>query len=257
MAAFSFKVNTPFHLTNETKMRKMADMEKVLITIHSGSAGTEPNSVAYLEYALKAQADIMEVDVHASKDGKIVLCHDQYLKDSDSPLEEMEYARIEALSPPLLSLEEVLHKCRMAGIRVNLDIKHPQAIKPVVALLQQNQYQNQVLFTGCQEEELSLLHQLLYRPVALFNADRWDRVQSYFHFIHATIARANKANASALNINAEDVEPVLVQTCREEGLPVYVWTVDEQTRMEELIAMGVASITTHEVALLRHVLARL
>lgn len=238
-------------------MRKMADMEKVLITIHSGSAGTEPNSVAYLEYALKAQADIMEVDVHSSKDEKIVLCHDQYLKESDLPLEEMEYAQIEALSPPLLSLNEVLLKCRMAGIKVNLDIKHVQAIQPVVALLQQNQYQDQVIFTGCQEEELSLLHRLLLRPFALFNADRWDRLQSYSHFIHATIARANKAKASALNINAEDVEPVLVRACKEEGLPVYVWTVDVQTRMEELISMGVASITTGKVALLRNVLARL
>lgn len=219
-------------------MRMMADMEKVLITMHSGSAGTEPNSVAYLKYALKARADIMEVDVHSSKDGKIILSHDQ-----DSVISD-------------LSLDEVLLKCSMAGIKVNLDIKHVQAIEPVVALLKQNQYQDQVIFTGCQEEELSLLHRLLLCPFALFNADRWDRVQSYSHFIHTTITRAKKANASALNINAEDVEPVLVHACKEEDLPVYVWTVDEQIRMEELIAMGVASITTHEVELLRSLLAR-
>jgi len=62
--------------------------------------------------------------------------------------------------------------------------------------------------------------------------------------------------AYGLNICHEDVQPYLVESCKDRRIPIFVWTVDDPDRMKELIGMGVDSITTHEVNLLKTMLNR-
>jgi glycerophosphoryl diester phosphodiesterase len=48
--------------------------------------------------------------------------------------------------------------------------------------------------------------------------------------------------------------PLLVKSCKDRRIPIFVWTVDDPVRMKELIGMGVDSITTHEVDLLKNII---
>lgn len=217
----------------------MQGMQDPLITMHSGSGGTKANSFAYLQYALETKPDVMEVDVRLSADGRIVLSHDA----------EAHYANN-------MMLQMVVKSCRDRGILVNLDIKEIEAIEPVCKVLMQNHWIGQVLFTGCQEPEIEQIHRLLPNANVLFNADRWDAKQPYERFVEQMIDCTVASKAYALNICHEDVMPFLVESCNARGISIFVWTVDESDRMEECISMGVASITTHDVNLLRTVICK-
>ncbi|OQP06094.1 hypothetical protein B1691_17245, partial [Geobacillus sp. 47C-IIb] len=52
-------------------------MKRPLITAHTGCMNTPPNSIESILEGIKAGADIIEVDVRATKDGVAVLLHDE------------------------------------------------------------------------------------------------------------------------------------------------------------------------------------
>lgn len=231
-------------------------MRHVLVTVHSGGSTGKSNSREYLEQACLELPDILEVDVRASKDGRVVLWHDEHLPGDSSPIGEQEFQQLEAAHHSLLSLANVLAMCTKYGIRVNLDIKMPEAIEPVKGIVEQHGCEDQLLFSGCQEPEIEQIHRLLPTSKVLFNADKWDRKEEYPDFVEKMLDRTHKAGAYALNICHEDVRPYLLVEAGKRQVPVYVWTVDDQARMEELVALGVSSITTHQVRLLKTVLER-
>lgn len=96
---------------------------------------------------------------------------------------------------------------------------------------------------------------LMPQARALYNADRWDTSEPYLQYASAMVERTLASGAFALNICHEDLLEPLVRICHSKNLPLYVWTVDEAVRMRQLLQMGVSSITTHDVELLRAVLA--
>jgi len=228
---------------------------RILVTVHSGGSTKKSNSIEYLEQACLEQPDILEVDVRSSRDGKIVLWHDEHLPHSVLPIKDLAYDAIQAAHPSLLSLQTVLKMCCKSGIQVNLDIKMREAIEPVHTLLFAHECRNQVIFSGCQEDEISDIHRLLPGCKVLFNADRYKREQPYAEFAAQMLSRTLDCRAYALNICHEDVQPYLVESCKARDIPVFVWTVDDPVRMEELIGMGVDSITTHDVNLLKTVIS--
>ena len=222
----------------------------VLITIHSGGFSRKSNSLEYLEAACALHPDILEVDVRATKDGEIVLSHDVY-----HPIQQSSCQELRSGCSPFLSLQTVLSNCLEQAICVNLDIKEIDAIDSVCALLASRTYQDTVVFSGCQEAELARLFSLMPQARALYNADRWDTSEPYLQYASAMVERTLACGAFALNICHEDLLDPLVRICHSKNLPLYVWTVDEAVRMRQLLQMGVSSITTHDVELLRAVLA--
>src|SRR5689334_9975223 len=58
--------------------RKFFSGSKPRVIGHRGAAGVAPeNTVAAFEWAVADRADIVELDVHASRDGQIVVIHDE------------------------------------------------------------------------------------------------------------------------------------------------------------------------------------
>lgn len=55
-----------------------AEIKKLIIVAHRGGAGLGPeNSLYTIEKGIEAGADMIEIDIHLTLDGKLVVCHDQ------------------------------------------------------------------------------------------------------------------------------------------------------------------------------------
>ncbi len=226
----------------------------VLVTAHSGGFVRKPNSMEYVASMLALHPDIMEVDVRTTLDKIVVLWHDPSIPGESKTIAESTFSELKQQFPQLLTLDQVVPILKERDIMLNLDIKDIKAVEPVCLLIAQHHWQRQVLFSGCQEEELELLYRLEPEAKALFNADRYPGKTDYRRFAMAMVERTRKSKAFALNINHEDVFPPLLHACRKALVPLFVWTVDDRARMEELVKLGVYGITTHEVALLTQVL---
>jgi len=231
----------------------------LFITAHSGASKTQPNSMEYLRQACLAEPDIIEIDVRKTLDDKVVLSHNPSLDGSPLPIAALTYGQLLLYDPGLLLLESALTLCFEHGIRVNLDIKEVGAIPCVCAIIAAWDCTSQVIFTGCKEGEIGLIHQLLPLAKVLYNADSWDKgsYPTYSSYALAMVEAAGQADAFALNINCEYVQEELFTLARKKFLPIFVWTVETRALMRKMIGFGAASLTTKNIPLLKEELAYL
>ena len=60
--------------------KQMVEENRPLVVAHRGASGAAPeNTMAAFERAVEMGADMIELDVHATKDGHIVVIHDAVL----------------------------------------------------------------------------------------------------------------------------------------------------------------------------------
>jgi glycerophosphoryl diester phosphodiesterase len=213
----------------------------------------------YLRQACLAKPDIIEIDVRKTLDDRVVLSHDPFIEGCSQNIAEMVYEDLLLHDPALLLLEDALDICFAHDIKVNLDIKEYEVVSPACAIIAARKCTTEVLFTGCKEDEIFLIKQLLPFAKALYNADSWDKetYPDYRSYAQAMIDIAVQADAFGLNINCEYVERVLFLLGRKQLLPIFVWTVEKREQMRMMIEFGAASLTTKNVPLLQEEIAYL
>ena len=111
----------------------------VMVVAHRGFSGAAPeNTLAAFRMAIEAGSDMIELDVHLSKDGKVVVIHDETQERTtngqgrvaDRPLKEIKGLDAGSwFSPPFAgeripTLQEVLSLAQ-GKVPVNIEIKNP------------------------------------------------------------------------------------------------------------------------------------
>lgn len=123
--------------------RLLADADgPVMIAAHRGGHVRSPeNSLAAVDEAIEAGADIIEIDVHVTSDGVPYVLHDRTLDrttDGTGLSEEVSYAQLRGLrlkggdTPPPTLLEMLRHSC--GRVLVDLDMKSDR-VAPVMAVV--------------------------------------------------------------------------------------------------------------------------
>lgn len=230
---------------------------KTLITIHSGGLEAPANSRTYLFRALEKRPDIIEIDVRRTADNIAILSHDARPPGDKTLLSERSLMEIKAAYPEVLTLEEAVDICHDHSICLNLDIKEYSAVMPAVEMVEKKKDSGPFIFSGCGREEVTALRAALPGARVLYNARPWiaGEFADYSRYILAMMDEAEQLGCFGLNISIEDLKPELMGYSRLFDVPVFVWTVDDRDTMRKLALMGVYSITTNNVDLLREVIS--
>lgn len=206
---------------------------------HRGASREEPeNTLAAFRRAGALGADMVELDVRLLADGRLAVHHDAHLPGG-RPLAACTAAD---LPPHVPLLAAALDAC--AGMGVNVEIKNdrrepgydPDArAAELVARV--------VRAAGAEERVLVSSFDLgtVDRSAGLGLATAWlvssvgptvlDRLAAHGHRV--------------LHPNDGAVDEALMAACRERGVTVNVWTVDDPDRMRTLAALGVHGICTN------------
>lgn len=233
---------------------------------HRGAAGLVPeNTLPSFERALADGAAILESDVHGTRDGVPVLCHDASVDRTteargavcDFTLAELQQldagycfrhegdsdfsARGRGFVIP--SLEQALDA--LPDARFNLEIKDPAAglVERTVALLAARGRESRTLLAAEDDGIMARIRTHLAEtdaPCAV-GASRGDVVG----FLHA--ARAGEApppGPMALQVPAEFagrplITRAFVDHAHAHGLFVHVWTINDPDEMAPLLELGV------------------
>ncbi|WP_248925154.1 glycerophosphodiester phosphodiesterase [Paenibacillus hamazuiensis] len=238
------------------------------ITAHTGCMNTPDNSLESLRAGLAAGADIVEVDVGATKDLVPVLLHDNKIVLeargacllSELTYEELKndriYERHGGGFHPLVSLADILPIVKESGKRVNLDLKDDACIGPMAELVHQAGMLDQVFLSGAETERALYLQENHPEFNKLLNATgELFQQADYPDAIRKTCEDALAASCIGINIHYGFCRPELMELASSHGLPIYVWTVNEEQEMRRMIELGVRSITTRNVPLLATVLS--
>lgn len=225
-----------------------------LVIGHRGAAGEAPeNTMASFALALQQGADAIELDIHLSKDSRLIVCHDSTIDQTtdrsgaiaDLTVEELKRAdagswySAEFAGERLPLLEEVFELVPDA-VLVNVEIKSDSAElrKELLQMLYRYNRLDTVVVSSFQHALLMELKQaeprvrigLLYNASnALTPAEAWSRFGDAVYSLHPhhlLVDRAFAAEAAEL------------------GLRVFPWTVNADKRMKRLISFKVSGIIT-------------
>ncbi|WP_029192819.1 glycerophosphodiester phosphodiesterase [Paenibacillus harenae] len=221
-----------------------------LITAHSGCMNKQDHTLESIETGIKLGADVIEEDIRVTKNRIPVLAHDDECKTVDGIeyfISQMSLAELRQIKP-ILTLEEMLLVIRDAGKTANLDLKDDESIEPVAALVKQYNLYEQVYLSGCKTDRAMKVQQTHPELRKLLNADaELFLLSAYRDAIEQTCRDAVAAHCFGINIHYQLVRPELLDKATSLGLPVYVWTINEEAEMKKFLDLGVASITARNV----------
>lgn len=211
---------------------------------------------------MELHVDMIEVDVRLSRDKVPVLWHNDSLArigESQRRVSELGLSELQQLDvgawkdrrfrgERMLTLAEALDMTK-DRVPLNLDIKTPEAMAPVIALVRERRMLEQVVVSGCSWQQVRELRTLDPHLHVLINVD--GRLQTLLRLFSAQFAvllswfQAHTAQAVGLNISHRLAANKFIQHAAARDLPVWTWTVDDLERARELAALGVASITSN------------
>lgn len=238
---------------------------RALIVGHRGASGYAPeNTLASFELALDQGAEMVELDVHLSRDGEVVAIHDERLErttDGRGLVGEHSLAELGRLDAGrwfaprfagqrIPSLDEVLAWARERTF-LALEIKNVPSFyrgieAKIVELLARHRMRERALVISFDHVALRRVREL--DPALLTGAIYACRPAQAVALAEAAGARVLEPEVSF--VTAEDVA-----AAHEAGLLVSTWTTSEPTVMRRLIRAGVDAIATNHPDLLRGVLA--
>ena len=221
------------------------------VVAHRGASAACPpgNTVDAFAEAVSQGADWVELDVHLTADGEIVVHHDPVLSDGRL-LGELTRAELPDSIP---TLEEALAACDPLGVNVEIkpdgvDALRPLLIANVVELLRSFDGIREFLVTSFDHEICDQVRALdATLPTGLLNAGG-DSLQT-------DLERAAAAGHVAINPWYGTVTKEFVAQAHSLGVAVNVWTVDDPVVIRSLSEIGVDAIITNVPRLCREVLS--
>lgn len=214
-------------------------------------------------------ADALEVDVHLTRDGEVVVIHDPTLMRTtgrDARVDELTLAEIRKLDAGIWkgaqwrgvrvpTLGEVLATVP-DGKRIFIELKAAEGLVPALqrAVKVGAVEQGRIVLISFEEDTLRAAKRLLPECRALFLADTPEGAPEKQVEV---IALCVKAGFDGLGVSAGwPIDEALVQWLKAAGMELNVWTVNDPKRARGLIAAGAASITTDRPGWLREQLAK-
>jgi glycerophosphoryl diester phosphodiesterase len=240
------------------------------------------NTLAAFDHAMELGVDVLEMDIHQTKDGAIVLMHDATVDrttDGSGAIKEMTLAEIRGLDAgyywtdddgatypyrgqgiQVPTLEEIFQS--YPDMRMNIEIKQetPSMVRPFCQLIHTYNMQDQILVAtfhkATVEEFRAACPDVITSMVE-------PEIQLFFGLNAAYLGALFQAPGTAFQVPTTSSLPVIgevdviterfVRVAHSHNIQVHAWTINDPAEMERLIALGVDGIITDRPDLLLEV----
>jgi glycerophosphoryl diester phosphodiesterase len=229
------------------------------VIAHRGASGERPeNTMPAYALAIEQRADMIEIDLHCTRDGAIVIAHDERLPGLPGGCEigECSLADIRALGQGderVPSLDEVLDAFG-ARIPFNLEIKcggvgpYPGIETVALSALESRGLGPTILFSSFDDGVLRRLREAA--PTARIGVLVSPRDPGRW------LERCAAIGAEAVHFWKGLATESAVEIAHRAGFAVYVYTVDDPGEMRTLLARGCDGLFTNFPARMRELLDR-
>ncbi len=228
-----------------------------LVAAHRGASAEAPeNTLAAVEQAIANRADYAEIDVQETKDGVVILLHDSNLKRTtgvDAEVSDWNYKKIRQLDAGswfseeykgevIPTLAETLEAAK-GKIKLNIEIKlngtERNLVQSVVRLIEIYDMTDDCVITSFQASAL--------KEVKRLNAD----IRTGYILKVAYGDFSGLDYADALSVNYSFATSMLVNDAHDAGKEVYVWTINSEEKIINMISNGVDMVITDRPAFAR------
>ncbi|MFJ8357439.1 glycerophosphodiester phosphodiesterase [Streptomyces sp. NPDC093984] len=207
---------------------------------HRGVMGVEPeNTLRSFVAAERAGLDQIELDLHLSKDGALVVMHDDQVDrttDGTGPIVEKTLAELSALDAGrgerVPVFEEVLDAVRTP---IQAEIKDVAAAQALAEVMHRRDLVGRVEVSSFHDEAVREIARLVPGVRTALIADR-----------HGTdvVERAVQAGAATVCLNIRRLTLEVVEHAREAGLKIIGWVVNTPEHLRLVRALELDGATT-------------
>jgi glycerophosphoryl diester phosphodiesterase len=252
---------------------------KLQVIAHRGGAGLRPeNTLAAFEHARALGADVLEMDTRATADGTLVVLHDATVDrttNGHGPVDAMPLAELKKLdagyrwtmdggrSYPFRAtgvrvptLSEVFERFPDTHMVVEIKPPRPSLARDLCSLIRRTRMSSRVLVASMHASNLEAFRRDCAEVVTSMGP---GEARLFYLASVLRLAAALTPEAQALQIPYAWGERVLVNAplvaaARARNLKLEVWTLNDEARMRQALALGVDGIMTDRPDLLLRVL---
>jgi glycerophosphoryl diester phosphodiesterase len=232
-------------------------MSKTLVIAHRGDSKNAPeNTLSSFKRAVDVGSDGIELDVQLSKDGYLVVIHDErvdrttdgigYVKDYT--LKELK--RLSAgikfgrsyMNEKIPTLAEVFELLGNKSILVNIEIKsglisYPGIEEKLVNCVFDYNFEDLVLISSFNHYSLKTVKEI--EPRLNIGLLYECGLVEPWHI-------ANRMHAYSLHPFYVNIIPEVVKGCKSNNVKLFPWTIDDEELMKNMIRLGVDGIITND-----------
>lgn len=257
------------------------DLSKTLVIAHQGGDGIWPgNTIFAFQNAVNMGVDVIETDIRQTKDGVLVVSHDENVNNKSNgvglivdltfdELKKLDAAynwspqdgpslpyRGQGITYP--SLEEVF--IAFPDMRFNIDMKQkdPPIYSALCDLIRQYGMQEKVVAASFSHQNITAFRELC--PEVTTSGDETE-TRNFVFMNFAFLGRWYSPNFNVFQVPIKSsgitiLTPHFVRAAHERNLRVDAWTIDDPDEMNRLMDMGVDGIITDRPDLLMELLGR-
>jgi glycerophosphoryl diester phosphodiesterase len=245
---------------------------------HRGSAGTHPeNTMLSFRAAQDARVPYVELDIHATRDGVVVVSHDAHLDricGVDRAIREMTWDEVSALDAGakfttdertfpfrasgvrIPRLSEVLAACPSTRVLIEVKQSEPSVVPAMLAIIEEAKARRRVMVVSELQPPLDEMRRVAGAvPTNLSYGEVADLLQAMAAKREDYVAPGDALQIPPTYEGWKLVTPESVDFAHRHGLEVHVWTVNDEREMRELLDMGVDGIISDYPARLMNVIA--
>lgn len=239
-----------------------------IVFAHRGGAEEAPgNSIAAIRHMRSLGVRHLETDAHVTKDGRVVLHHDDEIAAADGKarIGDLDWEQLRGMrtaeGEAVALLDDVLD--RFPDIYLNIDAKVDAVVDPLVDVVERHHAFERVLFASFSESRLerirglgrrdvttslgsSAIVRLLAASETVSNPETWR--------VPGPRQGARAAQVPAVFHGLPIVTRRFVATAHAAGLAVHVWTINDAEQMTRLFDLHVDGIVTDRPTLAREIL---
>uniref|UniRef100_UPI003FEE2803 glycerophosphodiester phosphodiesterase n=1 Tax=Prevotella sp. TaxID=59823 RepID=UPI003FEE2803 len=225
----------------------LAAAAQTKIVAHRGywdCAGSAQNSITSLKLADKIGCYGSEFDVHLTKDGVIVVHHDQNVGKIDIQTSTYKALKKERLrnGEKIPTLEQYLDAGKDLSCKLVLEIKKQKVqshedslVRQCVDMVKSKGLTDRIVWISFSGKACELLHQLLPDAHIQYLLGDWD----------PKTIKAKGLSGIDYEQKVLALHPEWIKECHDLGLVVNVWTVNDLNTINQFIKAGVDFITTN------------
>jgi glycerophosphoryl diester phosphodiesterase len=256
------------------------DESGVLVMAHQGGKGLWPENTHYaFERAVEMGVDVLEMDIHSTADGVLVVMHDDTVDDTTDgtgPIHELTYDELKSLDAGyhwsengeafpyrgqgigVPALEDLFKA--FPGVLMNIEIKQrePSIVEPLCEMIRTYEREDLTLVASFDSYTMKAFRT---ECPSVASAVTESEVRLFFILNTVFLSPAYRPLAEAFQVpeysgSLHVATENFVDAAARHNMDVHVWTVNEKEDMRRLIDLGVDGIITDYPDRLLEVLGR-
>jgi glycerophosphoryl diester phosphodiesterase len=226
------------------------------VAAHRGYSGLYPeNTMLAFKKAAEAGADEIELDVHLSKDGKVIVIHDETLNrvaEKQGNVRDLTFDELHSIDAsvlykgkygfnPIPSLEEYFSWVKDTGITTNIELKNGVVYyegleEKTVDLIKKFSLEDRIIFSSFNHVSLLTCKKLIPSIPCGFLAGGE---------LHNAGFYAKSNNIEYFHPEMRSLNDELIENFRQYGIELNVWTVNDMDSLLRLEAWGCRGVITN------------